>query len=648
MKDVQLIVNKVLELISEIETYRVYKQNLIRRIDSLFADYQSGTLTYFSYEKSLKRILKGRSKEDWMEYYDSYVYSLLKKIETYNSQLFYEAYNNNDFENIVDVKVQSPLAAVKSAVKSVVKPVVKPIPEHAATPVHAKPALAKPAHVASVQTDKQFIVAPDKSVPHLVEIKSSLFERLQLFMKRLVTRRELDRVMDELKTKVKPIDRQAASKPIAKPSPVHVSRPSLFERLFSKHSSAKKAAPVSKHVAKPVAVAKPVTKPVAKPVTKPEEAIALGSGFNMGYFKNLINRKRKITFSDIPSKGPISTYHLAARRRREKPKVIAEAEKISTTSFTKEARRIRSIMDSRKSLKVYQPSFFGSFANMSIKHISLYLLDQFPEFFKDLYHAIRLANIKILSNTYVNMMVLGVIASSFLGLFVFGFFFAATSLPLLQVLFRTLMMSLLLGIAIFAGFYAYPYSMMKARRASINANLPFAINHMAAVSSSGVAPIKMFRLIADSTEYGEVSSEIEKIVNYVDVFGYDVLTSLKAVSATTPSFEFKDFFEGMISTTQTGGDLKQFFSQKADEAMLNYKLERQQYTETIATYSDIYTGILIAAPLFFVAALSLVSLLGGKVGGMDVNVIIVMGTYVVIPFMNIAFLTFLTVTQPEI
>jgi archaellum biogenesis protein FlaJ (TadC family) len=104
----------------------------------------------------------------------------------------------------------------------------------------------------------------------------------------------------------------------------------------------------------------------------------------------------------------------------------------------------------------------------------------------------------------------------------------------------------------------------------------------------------------------------------------------------------------MVSTTQTGGDIKAYLAQKSEEAMLNYKLDRQKYTETIATYSDIYTGILIAAPLFFVAALSMVSLLGGKIGGMGVSTVIVLGTYVAIPIMNVFFLAFLELTQPEI
>ena len=111
---------------------------------------------------------------------------------------------------------------------------------------------------------------------------------------------------------------------------------------------------------------------------------------------------------------------------------------------------------------------------------------------------------------------------------------------------------------------------------------------------------------------------------------------------------FKEFMEGMISTTESGGDIKVYMMEKSKEAMLEYELEREKYTETISTYSDIYTGVLIAAPLFFVATLSLVSLLGGTIGGIGIDVVIVVGTYVVIPLLNGAFLMFLIMTQPEI
>ena len=104
----------------------------------------------------------------------------------------------------------------------------------------------------------------------------------------------------------------------------------------------------------------------------------------------------------------------------------------------------------------------------------------------------------------------------------------------------------------------------------------------------------------------------------------------------------------MVSTVETGGDLDRYLRQEADQAALTYNLERQRYNETVSTYSDIYTGLLIAAPLFFVAAMALVNLLGGTLGGIGVDVVMAVGAYAVIPLLNIAFLIFLQVTQPDV
>jgi flagellar protein FlaJ len=138
-----------------------------------------------------------------------------------------------------------------------------------------------------------------------------------------------------------------------------------------------------------------------------------------------------------------------------------------------------------------------------------------------------------------------------------------------------------------------------------------------------------------------------KITEFVDVFGYDLLNAIRAVARITPAPELKEFFEGFISTIETGGDLKDFLQSKSEEYMLSYKLERQKYTETISLYSDIYTGVLIAAPLFFIVALSLVNILGGRVGNMNVELLIALGVYLAIPLLNVAFIIFLEISQPD-
>ncbi|MFW5852463.1 MAG: hypothetical protein ACOCUR_00360 [Nanoarchaeota archaeon] len=57
---------------------------------------------------------------------------------------------------------------------------------------------------------------------------------------------------------------------------------------------------------------------------------------------------------------------------------------------------------------------------------------------------------------------------------------------------------------------------------------------------------------------------------------------------------------------------------------------------------------MVASPLFFVAALSMISILGGTVGNMDINTLMILGTYVFIPMLNVLFIVFMEMTQPSI
>ncbi|MFH1409183.1 MAG: type II secretion system F family protein [Nanoarchaeota archaeon] len=325
-----------------------------------------------------------------------------------------------------------------------------------------------------------------------------------------------------------------------------------------------------------------------------------------------------------------------------------EESAVTDTLLRQEAKRIKGIIKERPQFHAYEPSNIGSIANMTVRKTSLFLIDTFPDVFKTLYNNLRAANIKILSNTYVNIIVLTVILSFLLFSTALISFFAVTSGSILQGLGKGIMSGVIAAIGTFLIFYSYPSMKIKQRRRSINTNLSFAINHMAAVAGSGVTPVAMFRLIAQAKEYEEISIEIEKIVTYIDLYGYDVMSAIKSVAATGPSPELSEFFSGFVSTIETGGELKNFLRQKSDEAMLNYRLERQKYLETISTYTDVYTGILIASPLFFVVALTLVNILGGTIGGLSVSTILVFGTYVMVPLLNIAFLIFLEMTQPEV
>ena len=296
----------------------------------------------------------------------------------------------------------------------------------------------------------------------------------------------------------------------------------------------------------------------------------------------------------------------------------------------------------------YKPTTYSSLANVLMKDYSVEIVNSFPGFFKVLYKNIRYANMHVLSSTYTNTMLFTSILIGSVSLIFVGLVSLIMALPIPMVLANAFLAGIFgIGMTV-AVFVSNPKYIMKNRERNINTNLPFAIDHMAAVASSGVSPANMFQLISQSKDYGEVSVEIEKIVEYIDLFGYDIMSAMRKVSLTCPSVQMREFFEGFISNAESGGELKDFLREFADQSMLSYRLERQKYTESISTFSDIYTGLMVASPLFFVATLSMVSILGGTVGGMDVNTMMILGTYVFIPLLNVVFILFMEITQPSI
>jgi flagellar protein FlaJ len=142
--------------------------------------------------------------------------------------------------------------------------------------------------------------------------------------------------------------------------------------------------------------------------------------------------------------------------------------------------------------------------------------------------------------------------------------------------------------------------------------------------------------------------ESARIVRNIDVFGMGVTNAIKNVADRTPSDNFKQFLYGIISTIETGGNLKQFFETTGQDALFDYRLKREKYLQTLSTYADFYTAVLIAAPLFFISILAVMALIGGQVLGLSIPVAMRLGIFVLIPLLNIMFLVFINYTQPRV
>ncbi len=298
-----------------------------------------------------------------------------------------------------------------------------------------------------------------------------------------------------------------------------------------------------------------------------------------------------------------------------------------------------------KPYSLYKSNEFGKISNKYFKNFVYKIVPQFPNFFKKFEIILQKADTKIFSRTYFSMIILGTILGA-LGGFIGTLLLWNMELIITKII-GAFAMFFICGAVTATLFYYAPISSANSRENKIKNELPFVIVHMAAVAGSGAKPISMFQTVLASKEYPTLQPEIKKVVNYVNLFGYDLTTALRLTSKTTPSRRFKDMLDGMVSSLESGGSLKNYLEALADEAMTTYKLERKKYSEIISTYSDIYTGLLIAAPLLFFVTLTIIQMLGGSIAGMSITAIANIGTYIAIPLLNIGFMVFLEVMSPK-
>lgn len=273
------------------------------------------------------------------------------------------------------------------------------------------------------------------------------------------------------------------------------------------------------------------------------------------------------------------------------------------------------------------------------------LVDQHLDSYSKLREDLEKSDMNVLFRTYVSEMffipVLVYICSvvSLLGvMFIF-------KIPLLLKIIMVVFYPFIIAILTFILMYIRPSLSKSDRAEDIESNLPFALNHMAAVSSSGVNPSSIFKLLRNFDEYGEVAKESNKVVRRMEIFGDDITASLRQVARKCPSEKFKEILYGMLSTIETGGSLDGFLKEQAKSALFDYKMKMKREIETLSTYASFYTAILVAAPLFMVFILAVLNMMGGSIMGIAIPDLMLIGVYIIIPTINSVFLTILALRE---
>ena len=278
------------------------------------------------------------------------------------------------------------------------------------------------------------------------------------------------------------------------------------------------------------------------------------------------------------------------------------------------------------------------------------LVDKYSDQFGFVRDHLPLSDIKVPFRTYVSWIFLMTIVSFVVSGAVTPFFLLNFDLgiPLPILVFMMIFIPVMVAASTFVTFAFYPYQRANQRRKDMESNLPFALTHMGAVAESGVPPYVIFKLISEFSEYGEISKEMKKVVRNIDTFGLDPLSAVKEVAKKTPSDSFRQVLTGFVTTTESGGDLKLYLKSAGEQALFNWRIKREKFLQQLSMYAELYTGVLIAAPLFMVSLFAVMALIQPTLGGFDILTLSRISIYGMIPAINVMFLLFLKGMEVEI
>jgi archaeal flagellar protein FlaJ len=192
-------------------------------------------------------------------------------------------------------------------------------------------------------------------------------------------------------------------------------------------------------------------------------------------------------------------------------------------------------------------------------------------------------------------------------------------------------------------FLAYPSVVAGNRRRNIDATIPYAINYITSMSTAGITPAEIFRLLGDSPIYGESSVEARYIAREIDIFGRDLIDALRIVSASTPSQRMKEFLQGAMASISSGGNLTEYFRTKAGQYALENRQSQKMFLDTLALIAESYVTAMVAGTLFLIILQSIMSVLGGDSKPIFLYVVI----YLIIPFGTMMFIILISSMTPE-
>jgi len=214
--------------------------------------------------------------------------------------------------------------------------------------------------------------------------------------------------------------------------------------------------------------------------------------------------------------------------------------------------------------------------------------------------------------------------------------------PVATVLIFVMLVIMLPPIMTYGLLMATPSSRASTRARDINKRIGPAMSFISAMASANVNVDVIFKELARQDIYGEIKNEAEWITRDTELLGIDILTAITKAAQRTPSVKFQEFLQGVVTTSTSGGELKPYFLQKAEQFEKEGKLEMRSQLETLGLMAESFVTVVVAFPLFLVIIMAIMAIVPGGGGSSDTTILLlelVIG--LMIPFSQFGFIFYI-------
>lgn len=183
------------------------------------------------------------------------------------------------------------------------------------------------------------------------------------------------------------------------------------------------------------------------------------------------------------------------------------------------------------------------------------------------------------------------------------------------VLVFTIMLMVLPALMAYMVLMSIPGSKAKTRARDINKRIGAAMSFISAMASADVNVDVIFKELAKQDIYGEIKNEAEWITRDTELLGIDILTAINRAAQRTPSIKFQEFLQGVVTSSTSGGQLKPYFLQKAEQFEKEGKLDMRAQLESLGLLAESFVTVVVAFPLFLIVIMAIMAIVPG--GGGD-------------------------------